>query len=250
VLLFAVTPVCALAGSITTYSNVDAVGPGVSHPHTTAAMTSFDTAAGSLGTVNTVTFTSTMSKKYTSTESVTTNSGDVTFTSNEPYAIEDDANATSLGEAAIQTLGFATETDGYFIVNEPTAKGTDNEVFTFLSPIDAFGAFFTGLQPDLSTDSLTFSDGSSESFTIPSNADDNGGVSYLGFTDPGAMITSVTVSIADKTTTPDHFGVSNVQFVNSPSPTPEPSQLTAMFIGAGFLAFLMRKGKTAFRQVT
>ena len=61
-----------------------------------------------------------------------------------------------------------------------------NATFAFATPIQAFGAYFTGVQ--LGGETITFSDGLSETVPIPNFGS---GCEFVGFTDAGASITSV-----------------------------------------------------------
>jgi hypothetical protein len=61
----------------------------------------------------------------------------------------------------------------------------------FDSPILGFGAYVTGLQ--FNGETITFNDGSSRTIDIP-NPGDGGGVAFVGFTDTGTSISSITLT--------------------------------------------------------
>jgi hypothetical protein len=62
--------------------------------------------------------------------------------------------------------------------------------FTFANPINAFGFYVTGLQTDVvPNETVTFSDGSSQTIQVPTAI--NGGGAFIGFTDIGKSIVSV-----------------------------------------------------------
>lgn len=97
--------------------------------------------------------------------------------------------------------------------------------FTFASPIQAFGGFFSGIE--LSDELITFSDGTQRSITLPNPGIGTGGVSFVGFTDFGQSISSVQVDTRTQTfPLGDFVGVDNVRFSTiAVAPAPEPSSL-------------------------
>ena len=99
--------------------------------------------------------------------------------------------------------------------------------FSFATPIDAFGGYFTGVQNGGET--ITFSDGSSQSIPLLALGGE-GGVQFLGFTDFGKSIASVTINVPG-----DIIGVDDVRYLTAPlSPVPEPSTwglLATVFVG-------------------
>ncbi len=132
-------------------------------------------------------------------------------------------NGTSLGgdPQTIVNTPFATP-DSLFGYNT-TAGGSQfvqllggTLTFSFATPIDAFGAYFTGVQEG--GEIITFSDGSSQSIPLISLGDE-GGVEFLGFTDFGKSIASVTINVSN-----DIVGVDDVRYLTAAiAPVPEPS---------------------------
>jgi hypothetical protein len=86
--------------------------------------------------------------------------------------------------------------------------------FTFATPIDSFGAYFTGVQ--LSGETITFNDGSAQSLGI---TDLGSGAQFVGFTDAGKLISSVMIN-AGNGEAGDNIGVDDVRYVSA---VPEPS---------------------------
>ena len=123
--------------------------------------------------------------------------------------------------------------------------------FTFSSPIQAFGAYITGPQPFFFLDTITFNDGTSQSVSIPSGNNTDGGVSFAGFVDPGKTITQITINAGIPLVAGDFIGVDDVRFVLSPAPmsTPEPGSLALLagmgLSGAGFLARRRKNARLA-----
>jgi hypothetical protein len=112
--------------------------------------------------------------------------------------------------------------------------------FGFTTPVSVFGAYFSGLQ--VTGDSINFSDGTSQSISIPVDFY-NGGMAFVGFTDIGASITSVTIN-AQGPSYGDIIGVDDV-FYNGTSAIPEAStwaMMVAGFAGLGFTGY--RKAKS------
>jgi PEP-CTERM motif len=106
--------------------------------------------------------------------------------------------------------------------------------FNFSTPINAFGAFFGGLQFGPQS-TLRFSNGSAQS--IPISALGDGGFSFLGFQDSTASITSITVA-----TTNDVISVDDVRFAFVGGPAvPEPASWAMMIAGFGLVGGVMRR---------
>jgi hypothetical protein len=86
--------------------------------------------------------------------------------------------------------------------------------FSFGAGIDAFGAYLTGVQNGGET--ITFSDGTSESVAIP-NPGFRGGTAFVGFMDTGKSIASITINVNN-----DIVSVDDVRYIAS---VPEPASL-------------------------
>lgn len=112
-------------------------------------------------------------------------------------------------------------------------------VFTFSSGIDSFGLFITGLQSaTFGAQSLTFSDGSNQTIATPLISS---GGAFLGFTDLGKLITSVTYNPGS-----DAVGIDDVRFrlasAANAAKVPEPGSM--LLFGAALLGLaLARKRK-------
>lgn len=109
--------------------------------------------------------------------------------------------------------------------------------YTFASPINAFGAYFTGIQPDFFQDTITFNDGTPHTINIP-GIGTAGGAAFAGFTDPGKFISSITITANDNFGA-DEIGIDDIRFSTAPSSVPEPGSI-ALFVGmalagAGFI---------------
>jgi PEP-CTERM motif-containing protein len=107
--------------------------------------------------------------------------------------------------------------------------------YSFAMPVDAFGAFLTGI--NLTGETLRFNDGSSETLMIPNSG---GGVEFFGFTDTGRQISSITVS-ANAGSFGDIIGMDDVRFFAAAAAVPEPTSLVLLGISLAGLGFLRRR---------
>ena len=154
----------------------------------------------------------------------------ITFETSLPANVSVTGGAITTNVTPCDALcGFNTTAGGQKFYSQFGGTAT----FTFTAPIDAFGLYVTGLQTDLvSQETLTFSDGSSQTIDTPSAT--GGGAAFIGFTDAGKSISSVSYNA-----TGDIVGLDDVQFGNVSS-VPEPASWALMLVGAGGLGLAMR----------
>jgi hypothetical protein len=206
-------------------------------PTSNATAASFDAAAGALGTLSLINFESAPVGTYTSLPIAP----GVTLTGT-------DFTGNSSGQS-IRNTPFGSP-DGLFGYN--TTSGGANfafvnggsVTFTFATPISAFGAYISGLQLDGET--ITFNDGTSRTIAIPNLGS---GVEFVGFTDVGALITSLKVDTTSATfPSGDFIGIDDVRYVatGTVSSVPLPGALPLFATGLGALGLLgWRRKKTA-----
>ena len=103
--------------------------------------------------------------------------------------------------------------------------------FSFAAGVQFFGAFITGVQSTFFNDTLTFSDGTSQTISITNPSAMAGGVTFLGFTDAGRSITSLTINAGTATTGADFIGVDDVTY--QATAVPEPA--SSLLVGTGFV---------------
>ena len=231
----------ALAGtgvraSIVTYAGNDpAAGPTDPRPDSTTAAANFDPNAGTLGPVTYQSFETLPVGSFSSLNI----GGGATLTGTNSGGTDQEISDATYGTYT-SVYGYNTTFMGsnYVYLRGGTAT------FTFSTPIDAFGAFFTGVQYDGET--ISFNDGTPETLTLQ-NPGTSGGVEFYGFTDGGKLISSITINTLNSAANVEDFiGVDDVRF--STVPVPEPSSL-ALLAGAGIAGGgawrRARRGRTA-----
>ena len=184
-------------------------------PNSIATAASFDAAAAAIGSVNLINFESSPVGAFSSLTPV---SG-VTVTGSDFFSGNQTIRNSPSGSPD-RLYGYNTTAGGSKFLSLLGGTAT----FTFLDPINAFGAYFTGVQ--LTGETITFNDGSSKTVAIPNPG--GSGIEFVGFTDAGKFISSVTI-----TATGDIIGVDDVRFGRqAPSAnTPEGSSLAMMALG-------------------
>jgi hypothetical protein len=238
VAVLALSCVCASASVVTFTGQDPNAGPGNPRPNSDAAAASFDAAAALLGTVSTITFESAPLGAFSSL----TIAPGVTLTGADYLGNQQNI----LGATAFPTNpplgGSNTTAGGSRYADELGGTLT----FTFATPTQFFGAYLTGIQTAFFLDTFTFSDGTSETVSIPGdNTNANvGSLDFVGFTDAGKSITSVTIN-GSNANGADEFGVDDVRFQGPDvSPVPEPGSLTLVFSGLASLGMGYRKFRT------
>jgi hypothetical protein len=194
------------AASITIFQGSDpSVGPGGAHPNSDLAFADFTAATVFL---NTIDFEGLTPGYFTSK---TVASG-VVMTTNNLNSVLSGLSTDNSGSPP----GFNTTVGGseYFRFGN-TLNTAGSVSFNFVNPINAFGAYFSGIESTTGAAvHVSFSDGTAQDFTVNRNA--VAGVTFFGFTDVGATISTVTIS-ENVTGVPgrDTFGIDDVVFQSS-----------------------------------
>jgi len=224
------------SASIITYSGDDpGVGPGGARPNSDAAHAAF---AGATSVAGTITFEGLPLGFSSSIDLGGGNSVDLTG--------DWDTSGGGIRNDAVTATGYNTTSGGseYLGVWPNFVNGSVSATFNFGSSIDSFGAYLTGTEDDFpGTITLNFSDGSSETLTIPKNPPGSGGgVEFFGFTDAGASISSVTFTeTGDFTSGRDIWGIDDVSFGNTNTTVPEPGSIFLFGTGLAGLAGVIRR---------
>jgi hypothetical protein len=213
------------AQALNFYTGLDAgIGPGVSRPESDAAASSFDTAAASLGTLNTVSF---ENLAVTADAAVGIAPGVTANWFNQGGNTIVDVNIQTFSQSL--SLGYNTTSGGRLFAqvayNYPDFTQPVGVTFTFASPIQAWGAYFTGIGSGDGETVIEFSDGTLQKQPIV--GDRAGGVAFLGFTDPGRQISAITVvQNPVNGAAGDIFGIDDMRYVPAvPTPALIPAAL-------------------------
>ena len=202
------------ADVIFTGADLNVLPSSPSGPNSTSAANNFDAAAALIGTVSIIDFESAPVGSFTTltvapgvTISGTNINGadqSINDTFDASFPALDGYNTTSGGANFVEMLGGSL-------------------VFNFATPTQFFGAFLSGVQ-DFLQDTITFSDGTSQTIDIPEAGTSSsvGELVFVGFTDAGKSISSITINAG--TNAFDAIGVDDVRY-QSASAVPEPGSV-------------------------
>jgi hypothetical protein len=193
-------------------------GPGSADPNAAAAAASFTTAAAAIGNVGVITFESAPVGSFSSlvvAPGVTISGADQNGNNQQ---ILNSPNFP--GNPALD--GFNTTPGGSNYVE--MIGGSLN--FTFATPTQFFGAYITGVQSVFYSDVITFSDGTSQTVNITNPDPSAGGITFVGFTDPGKLLTSLQIYTGPQSGA-DYVGVDDVSYQAA---VPEPGSMALCLI--------------------
>jgi hypothetical protein len=225
--------VCASA-SVVTFTGEDLnAGPASAHPNSSAADGSFNTAALLLGNISTINFETAPLGAFTS---LSVASGVTLTGANDVGGQQRILNSPDFPPNPALG-GFNTTPGGSNYADELGGTLT----FTFATPTQFFGAFLTGIQTAFFQDTFTFSDGTTQTINVPGTGTtpSNGALDFVGFTDAGKSITSVTIN-ASNSNGADQIGVDDVEY-QSVATAPEPDSMLLVFSGMASLGMMYRR---------
>lgn len=197
------------------YSGYDAGSTSLAgSPNATAAAAAFDLATGPLSIID--------------------------FESAVPAGVSISTGSTGgmIGDASV----VCATPDLHCYATSPTNVFRNNGLtFSFTTPIDSFGAYWTGWQNAGQTITIEYMNGGTDVLNMPAGDPSAGGTLFFGFTDVGASISGIVYTAGSGTST-DAVGIDDVRYgTNS---VPEPSILS--LLGAGLLGIiLMRRRRRA-----
>ncbi len=240
VVLLSLTVIPVPAAVITfTGADLGVLPASPSGPNSTAAAASFDTAATLLGTASIINFESAPVGPYTS---LLVAPG-VTLTGSD---IEGVIRLLKIRSTRAFLPGRIHDVWRIAIRrNEWWKPG-----FHLTTPVQFFGAPFYLVSGDFVQDTYTFSDGSSETIDVPEGGTSNsiGELVFVGFTDAGKSITSVTINAG--TSGFDAIGVDDVRYQSAASTAaPEPASAAMLLTGVFGLTLWSRRRGWKLRRV-
>ena len=216
-LILAALPGTSAVAALVTFSGSDIMATTSSpHPNSAAAAASFSTAVSLLGSSSLIDFESAPLGSFTNLTIAT----GVTINGSDLNSSSQTIRNTSGFPAAPTLDGYNTTPGGSQFVE----MFGGNLTFSFATPVQSFGAYFSGIQTAFFADTVNFSDGTSQSLLIPGPGTTSsiGALAFVGFTDAGKSISSVTITAGVPTSGQDAIGVDDVRYqvVNSvPEPT-------------------------------
>jgi hypothetical protein len=217
-------------GGLIVFTGTDlGAGPTDPRPTSDAAAASFDSAAGAIGPISIINFEAAPLGSFSSLAAAP----GVTVTGVDRLGNDQTVRNVIDDSVHPQNGGFNTTAGGSNYVDMVGGSLT----FTFATPTQFFGAYLTGVQTSFFTDTITFNDGASQTITVPGTGttDTNGEIAFVGFTDLGKSIMSITIHTGvpnDPASAWDGIGVDDVRFQAVPEPSSLSLVLTALVVGA------------------
>jgi uncharacterized delta-60 repeat protein len=194
-----------MLSGVVVYSNLDGgAGPASPRPNSSAAAAQFDAAAAAIGNVSIITFEGLPTGPFSS---LTVAPGVVLTGADSSGNNQNILNASQF-PPDVPLGGFNTTAGGAEFI----AQNAGTITFTFASPVQFFGAYFSGVQ-NFFADAIQFSDGTSQSVRIPTGTVAAGGLAFAGFIDAGSSISSITIDAGTASDSGfDGIGVDDVRY--------------------------------------
>lgn len=223
VFLFAIGAIPSHA-ALVVYSASDIANSSDPRPNSNAMAAAFDAAASGLGPLSVIDFESAPVGVF---NNLVVAPG-VTMDGTDYASTDQSILNASIGFPADGYWGYNTTVSGVNFVQNAAGDLT----FTFSTPIQSFGAYIGGTQLDYND--IIFNDGAGQTVHVPNPSSALGGITFVGFTDAGQSISSVTL-----TSIGDILGVDDVRF--GLAIVPEPSSILLAAIGLAALGTVARR---------
>lgn len=215
----------SLHGATIYYGADNGAGPGDARTLSDAARSSFVSATGATGPITFEGLAVGFNANFTAAPGV-----DVTMTN---LLSSFCGGVCATDQHSPDPLGFNVTASGsqHLRVVPAFDSGGGTVRFAFAVPVYAFGFYLTDTQENFPGPiHVTFNDGESQSLSITKN-DNSGGALFWGYSNPGAAITSFSISTGATGDRRDLWGVDDVYYAQVPEPR------TMLLLGAG-LAYL------------
>ncbi|MBL8770707.1 MAG: PEPxxWA-CTERM sorting domain-containing protein [Phenylobacterium sp.] len=213
------------ANATTYYGEDDGAGAGDARPNSAAAQASFLANAGAVGPV--IDF-----------EAVSLGYATPLDLGSGVTASFSGANPTFSGVTDEDTtnFGYNTTAGGSRFLRFTSEFGSSATLtFSFDQAVRSFGAYFTGVETNFGSISVTSSDGSVTDFGLPGSVS-GGGVLFFGLTD--VLITSITITnVANPSGGRDLIGLDDI-YVGAA--VPEPTTWALLILGFGGAGAMLR----------
>jgi PEP-CTERM motif-containing protein len=225
--------------ALSIFSLADAgAGPADPRPNSNFAAASFAAAAATLGPINTITFEN-LPTGFTNPLGVAP--GVIaTFSGAFDAVSSPSLIGVTTNSSTPTVLGYNTTVGGskYLGFVPQFVASPATLTFSFSTPINAFGAYITGLEDGIAgVVNVQFNDGSPQSFLLSDPI--GGGVQFFGFTDAGHAISAVSFveTGVSASSSRDIWGIDDMSF----SVTPEPGTLLLLGSSLAGLGLLWRR---------
>ena len=168
----------------------------------------------------------------------------VTVTGTDVFGVDQTVRNTTNFPSYPSVDGFNTTAGGSYFIE---VKG-GSLTFSFLQPINAFGLYLSGVQTNFFADRIQFFDGANQQITLAGVGTSCcvGELAFVGFTDPDALISSVTILASLPGTGADFIGVDDVVYRTAATgAVPEPATWATLLLGFATLGAALRAQRRA-----